>query len=107
MGYLPGMPPTAPPWFLAAGALLVLMARPGSVLKRLPLSASVLYLLAGVGVGPLGWGLLRLGAVRDATLLEVAFEVAVLVSLFTAGLKIRPPLSDRRWRARRSAPLST
>ena len=85
------------PWFLVAGGLLVLMALSGSVLKRLPLSAAVLYLLAGVAVGPSGLGLLRLDPVRDGALLEVLSEVAVTVSLFTTGLKLGPALSDRRW----------
>ena len=36
--------------------------------------------------------------VADATFLEHLTEIAVVVSLFTAGLKLRVPLSDRQWR---------
>jgi NhaP-type Na+/H+ or K+/H+ antiporter len=32
-------------------------------------------------------------------MLERVSEIAVIISLFTAGLKLRLPLSDRRWRA--------
>jgi NhaP-type Na+/H+ or K+/H+ antiporter len=73
------------------------MALSGSVLKRLPLSTSLVYLLAGFGLGGYGYNLLRLDPLRDAPLLERLSEVAVIVSLFTAGLKLSPPLSDRRW----------
>ncbi len=84
-------------WFLIAGTLLVVMALAGTVLKRLPLSSAVLYLLAGIAIGPYGLKLMNLGPVRDAPLLEVLSEVAVIVSLFTSGLKLGPPLSDKRW----------
>jgi NhaP-type Na+/H+ or K+/H+ antiporter len=84
-------------WFLIVGGLLVLMALTSTVLKRLPLSASMLYLALGVGIGPYGLGLLRLDPIDQAALLERLTEVAVIVSLFTAGLKLRVPLTDRRW----------
>jgi len=84
-------------WFLVIGGLLVVMALSGSLLKRLPLSASLVYLLAGFGLGGYGYNLLRIDPLRDAPLLERLSEVAVIVSLFTAGLKLSPPLSDRRW----------
>ena len=84
-------------WYLIVGGLLVWMALAGSVLKRLPLSASMLYLLVGVGIGPHGLGLLTLDALTHSAALERVAEVAVLVSLFTAGLKMRVPLKDRRW----------
>ena len=39
-------------WMLVIGALLVVMAMSGSILKRLPLSTSMLYLAAGYFLGP-------------------------------------------------------
>ena len=86
-------------WFLLAGALLIGMALAGTVLKRLPLTSSIFYLAAGAGLGPWGLGLLHVEAVDDARTLEVLTEVAVIISLFGAGLKLRLPLSDRRWRS--------
>src|SRR5687767_956219 len=83
-------------WFVAIGLLLVLMALAGSVLRRLPLSASLLYLAAGFGLGHLGLG--RLSPVEDAVLLERLTEICVLVSLFSAGLKLRARLGSRSWR---------
>jgi len=85
-------------WFLIAGALLVGMALAGSVLKRLPLTASMFYLGTGALLGPWGAALLNLDPVADARFLEHLTEIAVIVSLFTAGLKLRLPVSDARWR---------
>jgi NhaP-type Na+/H+ or K+/H+ antiporter len=85
-------------WYLTVGALLVLMALAGSVLKRLPISSAMLYLAAGVALGPIGAGLLRVDIIRDAELLERLTELAVVISLFTAGLKLRLPMRNRRWR---------
>ena len=86
-------------WFVIAGALLIGMALAGTVLKRLPLTASMFYLTAGALLGPWGVGLLEVGALDDAGALERLTEIAVIISLFTAGLKLRLPATDRSWRA--------
>ena len=86
-------------WFVVTGSLLIGMALAGSVLKRLPLTAAMFYLTAGALLGPWGVGLLRIDALDDASGLERLTEIAVIISLFTAGLKLRLPVSDRRWRA--------
>ncbi len=86
-------------WFIVAGALLITMALAGSALKRVPLTASMFYLATGAALGPWGAGLVRLDVVGDASLLERLTEIAVIVSLFTAGLKLRLPKFDRRWHA--------
>ena len=89
---------TATPWFLVVGVLLLAVAIGGSLLKRLPLTTSLLYLAAGAALGPHGLALVNLDAQDDAAMLELVTEVAVLISLFTAGLKLRNPWNDRRWR---------
>ena len=86
-------------WFVITGALLIGMALAGTVLKRLPLTAAMFYLTAGALLGPWGVGLLQMDALDDASGLERLTEIAVIISLFTAGLKLRLPVSDRRWRA--------
>lgn len=85
-------------WFLITGALLIGVALAGSVLRRLPVTAPIFYLAAGACLGPWGAGLLSLDAVDRAPLLLRLTELAVIISLFTAGLKLRLPLSDPRWR---------
>lgn len=84
--------------FVVVGVLLIVMTMTGSFIARLPLSAAMLYLAVGVGIGPAGLGLVTLDPLRDADLLERLTEIAVLISLFTAGLKLEMPLSDKRWR---------
>jgi len=83
---------------IIVGALLIVMTLSGSFIARLPLSAAMLYLGVGVAIGPLGLGLLKLDALKNVTLLERLTEVAVLISLFTAGMKLKLPMKDRRWR---------
>lgn len=85
-------------WAIIIGTLLTTMALSGSLLKRLPLSTAMLYLAAGVGLGSAGWALMTPHPIQDATVLERVTEVAVLISLFAAGLKLGLPLSDRHWR---------
>src|SRR3712207_4257047 len=84
-------------WFLIVGGLLVVMALAGSVLKRLPLSSSLVYLAGGVGIRPAGLALITLDPFSNAPLDERPSEVAVIISLFTAGLKLRARLRSRRW----------
>lgn len=85
-------------WFVIAGGLFIVMALAGTMVKRLPLTTSFLYLLAGIVLGPSWLGFINLSAVRDAELLERITEIAVIISLFTAGLKLRAPLTDGLWR---------
>ena len=84
-------------WYLTVGVLLVLMALTGSVLKRLPMTAAMFYVAAGLILSMSSVGLLRLDVIRDAPLLERFTEVAVVISLFGAGLKLRLPIRNRRW----------
>ncbi len=86
-------------WFVIAGVLLISVALSGTVLKRLPLTTAMFYMAAGALLGPLGAGMLDLDIMGDAPVIEVLTEIAVIVSLFTAGLKLRLPVSDRRWRS--------
>lgn len=84
-------------WFLVAGGLLIVMALAATVLKRLPLTSAIIYLAVGIALGPFGLGLLVVDPVGQAALFERLTEVAVCISLFTAGLKLRTPLRDGRW----------
>ena len=85
-------------WFLLIGAFLLLMVLVGTLLQRLPISAAIIYLLIGVAFGPYGVGLIILNPMSHAKTLELVAEVAVLISLFTVGLKLRVSVFDRAWR---------
>ena len=80
------------------GLLLIGKTLGGSFISRWPLSAAMIYLAVGLAIGPLGLSLLQLNALTHRVLLERLTEVAVLISLFTAGMKLELPLTDKRWR---------
>jgi sodium/hydrogen antiporter len=84
-------------WYLIVGALLISMALASSVVKRLPLSTATLYLFVGVLLGPVGADLIHLDPLKESAFLERITEVAVIVSLFSAGLKLRLYRADLRW----------
>lgn len=84
-------------WSLIVGVLLIVMALSSTVLSRLPLSTAMLYLMAGLAVSPWGMDLMSPDPRQHTVLLERLTEVVVLISLFTAGLKLSPGLKDRRW----------
>jgi sodium/hydrogen antiporter len=84
-------------WFTTAGLLLVGIVLASTLLRRLPISTSIIYLGVGLVLGPGVFGLLSWDAVREAEILKYISEVAVIVSLFTVGLKWRTPLTADFW----------
>lgn len=85
-------------WALIVGALLITMALAGTLMKRLPVSASMFYLAVGYGLGSAGWGLMAPDPRQVSVILERVAEVALLISLFSVGLKLGLPFSSRHWR---------
>lgn len=83
-------------WYLLIGPLLLLIALIGTRVQRWPLSTAMIYLVIGVILGRLGW--LDIEVLRNSQLLRIASEVAVIISLFSAGLRLRIPLSATAWR---------
>jgi sodium/hydrogen antiporter len=86
-------------WLAIIGAVLLLAALATSFLRPLPVSSAMLYLGVGVTLGPLGLGWLRVDPIGDANWLERVTEIAVIVSLFVGGLKLRLPLQHKAWSA--------
>ncbi len=84
-------------WFVLAGLLFMSVALAGSAIARLPLTLAMLYLGVGLLLGPQVSGMLQADPIDHAAVLERLTEIAVIVSLFTAGLKLRVPVSDGRW----------
>jgi len=84
---------------LLVGLVLLGMALAEPAVRRLPLSPALVYLGAGwlaawLACPPLPEPDLQ----RHATVLRVVSEIAVLVSLFAIGLKIRLPGTWNAWR---------
>ncbi len=84
-------------WTLVIGVLLIVMVLSGTLLSRLPMSNAMLYLAAGFALGPAGWAVVMINPLTHAPILERVAEVAVLISLFSVGLKLGLPLSNRDW----------
>ena len=84
-------------WAIIIGVLLIVLVLSGTLLKRLPLNTAMLYLATGFVLGPAGWSVLTPNPLAHAALLERVAEVAVLISLFSVGLKLGLPLSNRHW----------
>ena len=84
-------------WLAVSGILLLFMALSGTLLSRMPVSTSMLYLLAGLAAGPLGLAMAAPVLTSHAVLLEHLTEIIVLLSLFTSGMKMSLGLHDKRW----------
>ncbi|MGA3250683.1 MAG: cation:proton antiporter [Paraburkholderia sp.] len=84
-------------WFLIVGSVLVFMGIAATTFRRLPVSAAMFYLAIGYALGPTAINLLHLDLVGDAHLLRVVTEIALLVSLFAIGLRLRVPVFDALW----------
>lgn len=86
-------------WVASIGGLLLLMSVASGWIRYLPLTSFSLYLLAGVLSGPWVLDLLHIDVVTRAVAMERITEVALVVSLFMTGLKLRMRLHDPVWAA--------
>ena len=84
-------------WFLLIGILMLGRGLTSTTLKRSPFSSSIVYLTAGIIAGPMVLNLFYFDPIKEARLLEVLTEVAVLISLFSAGIKMPVPVTIKRW----------
>jgi NhaP-type Na+/H+ or K+/H+ antiporter len=86
-------------WMAAGGALLLTMALSSALIQRLPVSTAAIYLGVGCLIGPWGFDLLRIDLNDSAPWIERLTEIAVVLSLFIGGLRLRLPLRHPAWRA--------
>ena len=84
-------------WFLLVGVLLVVIALLARFLDRLPVSPAMIYLFVGFALGPAACDVLELHPLREQALLGTISEIALLIALFTVGIKMRVPIGDWRW----------
>ena len=89
---------TSAQWFLMVGVLILVMGLTFTVLKRAPITAAIIYLLVGLLFGPTGLNLFHFNPLKESALLETLTELVVLISLFSAGVKMPVPFSLARWR---------
>ncbi len=86
-------------WMAVLGVLLLILALASAFLRWLPITTSLIYLGFGVLIGQLGIGLWEMEFLHIAGWMEHLTEVAVLVSLFVSGLKLRMPLRHPAWKS--------
>ncbi len=89
---------TSPYWFLLIGGLLLLRGLTAGLVQRLPVTPAIIYLGVGMLVGPSGLNLFHFNPLKQSALLEVLTEVVVLISLFSAGVKMPGAFTFARWR---------
>ena len=86
-------------WFLLVGLLMLTRGLTTTTLKKLPFTSAILYLAVGILLGPTLFNLFYFDPLKQSGLLEVLTEIAVLISLFSAGIKMPVPATWVKWRA--------
>jgi sodium/proton antiporter, CPA1 family (TC 2.A.36) len=64
-------------WFLLVGGLLLTMGLTATTLRRLPVTAAMIYLAVGLVLGPSMLGVFHFNPLKESALLEVLTEIAV------------------------------
>ncbi|MGM0451013.1 MAG: cation:proton antiporter [Pseudomonadota bacterium] len=86
-------------WFILIGTLLVMMGLRFHILQRLNLTSSLVYLIIGIALGPSVLGAFHFNPLKQALFLERLAELAVLLSVFIAGMKMPVPFRWSEWNA--------
>ncbi len=86
-------------WIGLAGCVMLIMALSSAYLRRLPVTSSGIYLALGIAISPAWLDLIKIDFVSESVFFEHLTEIAVIVSLFVGGLKLRLPLTYLAWNA--------
>jgi NhaP-type Na+/H+ or K+/H+ antiporter len=84
-------------WFILIGCLMLARGLAATTISRSPFTSAIVYLCVGLLLGPMVLGFFRFNPVEESRLLETLTEIAVLVSLFAAGVKMPVPITRKRW----------
>ena len=79
-------------WFLLIGFLMLSRGLGSRYLQRLPFTSANVYLAVGLLLGPTVLNLFYFDPIKQSALLETLTEIAVLISLFSAGVKMPVPV---------------
>ncbi len=85
-------------WLLIIGGILLAMGFTAQFMRRLPITNAMMYLAVGFLIGPTVLHLFHFNPLKESAVLERITEMAVILSLFTAGLKMPVPVKLREWR---------
>src|SRR5688572_25262123 len=86
-------------WFVLIGLLMLAKGLTAPFIGRLPFTSAIFYLAVGLLLGPTVLGLFHFNPLEESAFLEVLTEVVILISLFSAGVKMPVPVTLARWRA--------
>jgi len=86
-------------WFLLVGLLMLARGLAATTISRSPFTSAMVYLGFGIVLGPTVFNILDFDPMLQSELLEVLTEIAVLISLFSAGIKMPVPFKLRHWDA--------
>lgn len=85
-------------WFLLIGFLMLSRGLSKTSLQKLPFTPAIVYLIIGFLLGPSVFNLFYFDPIKQSALLESLTEIAVLISLFSAGVKMPVPFRFEKWR---------
>jgi NhaP-type Na+/H+ or K+/H+ antiporter len=88
-------------WFLLVGLLMLARGLAATTISRSPFTSAIVYLGVGLLLGPSALNIFNFDPAKESQLLEMLAEIALLISLFSAGIKMPVPFKLSRW----SAPL--
>jgi sodium/hydrogen antiporter len=85
-------------WFFLIGCLMLARGLAATTITRLPVTSAIFYLTVGLLLGPTFANFFNFDPLKQSAILEVVTEIAVLISLFSAGVKMPVPVTWERWR---------
>ncbi len=85
-------------WLLLAGGLVLLMGLLHPWLSRAPITPAMIYLVVGALLSPWAANQAWIDPIAHAHALHRVAEIAVIISLFTVGMKLRIGMTDPRVR---------
>ncbi|GJI93805.1 sodium:proton antiporter [Duganella caerulea] len=86
-------------WFLLVGSLMLARGLAATTISKSPFTSAIVYLGAGILMGPTLLNIFGFDPKLQSALLEVLTEIALLISLFSAGIKMPVPFKRERWDA--------
>lgn len=86
-------------WFLLVGGLMLARGLAATTISKSPFTSAIVYLGAGILLGPTFLNIFGFDPKLQSALLEVLTEIALLISLFSAGIKMPVPFKRQRWDA--------
>lgn len=86
-------------WFLLVGCVMLARGLAATTISRSPFTSAIVYLGVGILFGPSVLDIFGFDPTTQSALLKVLTEIALLISLFSAGIKMPVPFKFRRWDA--------